>query len=153
VSTAYPTRPDPVINHNLDSMKYRYIISAPKPFDGQFRSHVDLVSATPPLSDDSWVTLSQSGTTTKLMAVTGSEFQYAPTPGGDPVKCAVHAGALCLVNPGPSKNQWTISVPRNDTGVCIKSSGGDPLDTTHGKKFDLDPFTGEFAPDEDEDHA
>jgi len=118
---------------NLDSMRYKYDSFAPvSSGDTLFRTHVDLVSTTAPTLDDSWVTLSQSGTTTKLMAVTGSEFQYAPTPGSDPVKCVVHAGALCLVNPGPSKNQWTISVPRNDPGVYIKSSGVDPLDCTHG---------------------
>lgn len=67
-----------------------------------------------------------------MLAKSGSEFQCVPKSSGEPVKCFVHAGALCLVRPGPGKNEWTISVPRNDSRVCVKSSGGDPLDRTHG---------------------
>jgi hypothetical protein len=120
---------------NLDSLRYKYVSFAhPNTGDNTlFRTHIDLVSTISPKFDHTWVTLSQSGTTTKMLAVTGSKFHYAPTPDTDPVKCVVHAGGVCLVNPGPGNNQWTISVPRNDPGVCIKpSSGADPLDRTHG---------------------
>jgi hypothetical protein len=135
-------------DRNLDSLKHKYSISAPKGFSGLFRSHTDLTSVGPIHFDYSWVRLSDSGTTTKMLARSGSGFRCVPTPGGDPVDCFVHAGALCLVNPGPGTNEWTISVPRNDTGVRIKLAGGDPLDATHGKKFDLDPLSDEFALDD-----
>ena len=134
MNNSYPARPDPSTNQNLDSLKYKYHLASPKTFPGQFRSHIDLVSTTPPKFDDTWVTLSQSGTTTKVLAVAGSGFSYSAPDTNDLVHRVVHEGAICLVNPGPPPNTWVVSVPRNDTAVSIKSSGGevDPLDRTHG---------------------
>lgn len=120
-------------NLNLDSVKYVYSLHAPKTFAGTFRTHTDITSIGTIHFDHGWTGLGLSGTTTKMLAGSGSEFRCVPTPGGEPVKRFVHAGALCLVNPGPGKNEWTISVPRSGTGLCIKSSGGDPLDPAHGE--------------------
>ena len=119
---------------NLDSMRYKCGSFAPTSGgDAWFRSHVDLVSTTRPSFNDSWVTLSQSGTTTKMMATEGSTLSYFPFD-GTALSREVHSGAVVLVNPGPGSTEWTISIPRNDPGVSIKpSSGIDPLDRTHGR--------------------
>jgi hypothetical protein len=100
---------------NLDSMRYKYDSFAPASGgDTWFRTHVDLVSTTRPTFNDSWVTLSQSGTTTKMMATQGSELYYAPPETITPVSREVHSGAVVLVNPGPHRGQFVISIPRND---------------------------------------
>jgi hypothetical protein len=110
--TYYPARPDPITQLNLDSMKYTYSISSPKTFDGRFRSHVDLVSEGPIQFDDSWVPLSLSGNTARMMAVIGSELSYTP-PNNGPANRLVQPGAICLVNPGPKRGQFTVSVPKD----------------------------------------
>jgi hypothetical protein len=110
---------------NLDSMRYKYGSVAPDSGgDTLFRTHVNLVSTTAPKFDHSWVSLSQSGTTTKMMATEGSELYYAPPETITPVSREVHSGAVVLVNPGPKRGQFVISVPRNDELSVLASPVG-----------------------------
>jgi|ERR1700688_665868 hypothetical protein len=113
-------------NNNLDSMKYEYSVVPSKTFPDAFRTHADIVSSTEPKFDYTWHRLSDSAATKRYMAVGGSEFWYTPTT-GQPAARVVHEGAICLVKPGPGKNQWTVSVPRNDflTELCTDAGPED----------------------------
>jgi hypothetical protein len=139
---------------NLDSLTYRTHLDSPKNFPELFRTHLDLVSATyPKMYGFTKLQDSDSGTQ-KFLAGEGAEcFYLSPDAHGVPQVRTVFANTIMLVR-STDDGRYTISVPRSDPSSKNKTLDAtfqpDPLDATHGKKFDLDPFSDEFAPEEDD---
>jgi hypothetical protein len=108
-----PFGPSNTTNH--DSLQYQTHLDSPKNYGGAlFATHVDRHAVGPVHFDYSWTTLSQSGTTTKMMAVEGSELWYTSTL-GRPEHQTCEAGVIVLVNPGTTPDTFVVSIPRSAT--------------------------------------
>jgi hypothetical protein len=137
---------------NLDSLTYRTRLDSPKNFPDLFRTHLDLVSVSYPKMYGFTKLQDSDSVTQKFLAGAGAELFYLP-PGGNgvPKLCSPFTGTVVLIR---KNGRYVISVPRSDPTSKMKSLDTpqrDPLDATHGKKFDLDPFSEEFTSEENED--
>jgi hypothetical protein len=103
-------------NRNFDSLAYQTHLDSPKayPNGARFATHIDHTAMGPVHWNYTWQTLSQSGTTTRMMAVEGSELWYTNTL-GKPTHHTCESGQIVLIAPGSGSNTWTISVPRTST--------------------------------------
>ena len=116
MSTAYPTRPDPVVHQNLDSLGYRYHLAAPKTFNGLFRTHSDITSSVPfRFRAGDWQRLSDSGPYHRYLATNpdASEMYFHP-PASDPAYRAVPASSIVLTEYRSDEKLYIAHVPRQD---------------------------------------
>jgi hypothetical protein len=99
---------------NIDSLQYQVHLHSPKPPGAMFSTHADHVAVGPIHWDYTWQRLSESGTTTRMMAVEGSELWYVGTL-GKPTHHSCEGGQIILVNPGVKPGTFVVSIPRTST--------------------------------------